>query len=286
MSRPGPTSPPRSNGRSGGRRYAAPALDKGLDVLELLATQRVPQTQSQLARALGRGPSELFRVLTTLERRGYVQRDPVSAAYSLTLRLYELGHIHSPYEWLLRAAERPMRGLTAEVRQSCHLSALSRGRLVVLHQEESPERVRLSVEVGSVVAPLSAASGRLLLAHLNPPRQREVLALDTDYRRLSAIEQAALRERFELIRARGYEEARGETVEGVSDLAMLVGAVGAGVQAALTIAALARSHEAFVADALPALRRCASAIAGSAGLFAPTAGDGAQDSAGAPAGIA
>jgi len=55
-------------------------------------------TQAQLGRALGRGSSELFRTLATLERRGYLRRDPVSGAYEPILCLYELGHAHSPWE--------------------------------------------------------------------------------------------------------------------------------------------------------------------------------------------
>ena len=129
-----------------------PALEKGLDILECLAAQGVPLSQAQVARALGRRPTELFRMLTALERRGYIQRDPLSGAYRLTMRLYELGHAHSPYHGLLRAAERPMRALTEEVRQSCHLSVIHRGQLFVLAEEQSPTRNRLSIE--------SAASSR------------------------------------------------------------------------------------------------------------------------------
>ena len=98
--------------------YHVPALEKGLDILECLATHDSPLTQAQLARVLGRGASELFRMLTCLERRGYIQRDPLSGAYSLTLRLFELGHTHSPYQGLLQAAIRPMRELVEEVSES------------------------------------------------------------------------------------------------------------------------------------------------------------------------
>src|SRR5215218_935872 len=144
--------------------YRAPALEKGLDLLECLARERRAMTQAQLARALGRGSSELFRTLATLERRGYLRRDPVSGAYEPTLRLYELGHAHSPWEQLQRAAERPMRDLTAAVRESCHLSVAHHDQCLVLHQEESPLRVRLSVEVGSTIPLHQSASGRVLLA--------------------------------------------------------------------------------------------------------------------------
>src|SRR5436190_590081 len=95
-----------------GPSYHVPALEKGLDILECLAAQGVPLTQAQIARAIGRGANELFRMLTTLERRGYIQRDPLTGAYGLTLRLFELSHTHSPLQGLLRAAAAPMRALS------------------------------------------------------------------------------------------------------------------------------------------------------------------------------
>ena len=52
-----------ANAKQVGVSYRVPALEKGLEVLECLANQGSPMTQSQLARALGRGPNELFRTL-------------------------------------------------------------------------------------------------------------------------------------------------------------------------------------------------------------------------------
>lgn len=230
-----------------GPNYHVPALDKGLDVLECLAGQGIPLTQAQLARELGRRPTELFRVLTTLERRGYIARDAASGAYGLTLRLFELGHSHWPYEGLVRAADRPMRELCEETRQSCHLSVIDRGRLLVLHQVESPARVRVSIAVGSTIALTDSASGRLLLAFSHEPGWDD--------------------ERLQRIRERGYEEAYSETIEGVADLAVLVGRPESHLKAALTIAALPRDRAAFVRHTLEPMQRCATAIARAAGLI-------------------
>ena len=239
--------------------YRVPALEKGLDLLECLARERRAMTQAQLARALGRGSSELFRTLATLERRGYLRRDPVSGAYEPTLRLYELGHAHSPWEGLRRAAERPMRDLTAVVRESCHLSVAHGAQCLVLHQEESPQRVRLSVEVGSTIALHQAASGRVLLAGLDPEERAAGLAeLGKGGTELLA--------RLEGIRERGYEAVQGETTPGVSDLSVPVGTGWGRIRAALAVSALPRDHAAFVAASLPPLRACARTIAREAGL--------------------
>lgn len=249
--------------------YHVPALEKGLDILECLAAQGVPLTQAQIARSIGRGSNELFRMLTTLERRGYIQRDPLTGAYGLTLRLFELSHTHSPLQGLLRAAAGPMRALTETIHESCHLSVIEREHLVVLAQEESPARIRLSVEVGGAFPLLHTVSGRVLLAHLNDGARADLLDREGEHARLSAAEQAVFDERLRLIRSRGYDTSVSETTDGVSDLAVLVGSATSTVQAALTIASLTRQRATFVDDMLPALRRCAEEVGRAAGIVGP-----------------
>ena len=106
-----------------------PALEKGLDVLEALASAPDPQTLTELARALDRSSSVLFRIIDALEKRAYIARDPVSGTYHLTLKLYELAHTHSPVDQLLKAATFPMRVLADTIHESCHLSVLAHGKL-------------------------------------------------------------------------------------------------------------------------------------------------------------
>ncbi len=246
--------------------YAAPALDKGLDVLELLARDGAPLSQAEIARSLGRTPSELFRIMATLERRGYLWRDPVSGAYRPTLRLLELGRAHRPEDALLRAAAGPMQRLVAATREACHLSVLHRGALLVLAQEEGSRRVRLSVAVGSTIDPLRSASGRMVLAIMPPDERMAALAADPGWLAMSREERAAALDRLDAIRALGYESAHAETVAGVSDLATPVGSPSTHTHAALAIAALPRDHEAWTAETLPVLLETAAAITTAAGL--------------------
>src|SRR4051812_5336886 len=98
-------------------KYNIPALEKGLDVLELLSSGPRPLTQAQIARELSRSPNEMFRVLSALERRGYISRNVDSGAYTLTLRLFELAHTRSPFRNLVRVAEKPMQALASELGQ-------------------------------------------------------------------------------------------------------------------------------------------------------------------------
>jgi hypothetical protein len=55
-------------------RYAAPALEKGLDILELLASVSEALTHSEIASRLGRTINGVFRMLVCLDERGYISR--------------------------------------------------------------------------------------------------------------------------------------------------------------------------------------------------------------------
>jgi DNA-binding IclR family transcriptional regulator len=249
------------------RVYAVPALEKGLDLLELLAAERAPQAQTEVARKLGRSPSEIFRMLVCLERRGYIAKEEGSGRYRPTLRLFELAHTQSPVEELLRAAARPMRDAARELRESCHLSVLSRGKLVVLAEVESPERVRFSVEVGARHPVASTCSGRLLLAHLAKDELDGLLAADPEVRALGP----AGRRRFLLqllsIRREGCSVIESEHFHGVRDVAVLAGSPRAGLAAALCVPALkVRGRWPSVAAVRRVLERAARGIERTLGL--------------------
>ncbi|TGX55708.1 IclR family transcriptional regulator [Sphingomonas gei] len=250
-------------------KYSVPALEKGLDILEFLSDQAVPMTQAQLARALSRQPGELFRMLACLEGRGYLHRDPAAGGYSLTLRLFELSRTHSPHEALLRAARPLMRTLADEIRESCHLSVLHRGELVVLAQEESPEPFRLSIEVGSRHSPMRTTSGRVLLAALDDEQRAEVLGRQREWKAMPAADKRAFEARLDAIRETGVDQSVGERFAGSADIGVLVGRPGASITAALTVARLV---DAGSNDGLDRVRgplvQCAAAISHDAGLGA------------------
>lgn len=255
--------------------YFVPALEKGLDILEALARARAPLSQIDLARRLKRKPGEIFRMLNCLQRRGYLIKDEHLGAYTLSLKLYQLAHNHSPLEQLILHAAPPMRALARETRESCHLSVLNHGGLMVLAQAESPAPLRFSVEVGGRFSSVHTASGRLLLAHLPPEQRTDFLRDDRDYARLTPARKRRLRSTLKKIRADGCSYAENETLVGARDIAMLVGRPGGKLMAALAVSSLIRADGTDRALQLrAALRRCAAVITRTLGLAndSPSAG--------------
>lgn len=198
-------------------RYSAPALEKGLDVLETLAAEPHTLGLQEIARRLARSPSELYRMLDVLVRRGYLARLPDST-YGLTLRLFELAHRHPPVERLLDHAIPHMQALARRTGQSNHLCVHHDGRLVVLARAEPPEPMSCLVRQGAHFAfHDDRVSARVITAFQDADRRRvylkELLGTPRSPQRRSALEA-----RLEQIRARGYDEGPSDTVAGVVDI--------------------------------------------------------------------
>ena len=77
---------------------STPALEKGLDILELFAGEPTGLTKSDVACRLGRTISEIFRILLCLEERGYISRSRDGERFRLTLHLFKFGPGISAHE--------------------------------------------------------------------------------------------------------------------------------------------------------------------------------------------
>jgi DNA-binding IclR family transcriptional regulator len=198
------------------KRYNAPALAKGLDILELLAAHSEPLSQKAIAGALHRSINEVFRMLITLSDRGYISRANKGDGYVLTMRLHNLAQNWPPSKHLLDAALPEMRRLAVEIGQSCHLSVYSAGQLYVIANEDSPLPVGVTVRVGSGFRLADTASGRVLLAF-----QDDIVAEKwKNIAKVSATgsEADALNKRIANIRKNGLEKAESNLIRGLTDI--------------------------------------------------------------------
>lgn len=198
--------------------YSAPALEKGLDILELLSGSASGLTQNQIAAGLERSPSELFRMVEVLTRRGYLGRSPADGSYRLTLKLFELAHRQPPVKRLLAAALPLMHELARTTRQSNHLVVLHDQRILVLAQVDSPEAMGFAVRLGAHFEfRADRTSARVHAAFQGDERRDEMIdeMLRNDPRPPA---RARLAERIALIRRQGYDEHLSDTLPGITDL--------------------------------------------------------------------
>jgi DNA-binding IclR family transcriptional regulator len=233
----------------GANDYAAPALDKALDILELLAGEADGLSQTGIAEAVGRNVSQIYRVLATLERRGYVSRDERSGRYVLSMALFDLAHRHPPLRGLVQLAAGPMRSLADEIRHSCNLSVDDAGAVRVIAQAESPADFGYQVRVGARF-PLTTATGAVLIA-------------GTDAATSTPIDGEAAQ------LAEGYLTRADRLQAGITDVAVAVTGPTGGTVAAITVPYIGTSYsEVGLDEVLAAARATAAAISARLGGLA------------------
>lgn len=210
--------PPKPDQRRAGGSYSAPALEKGLDILEQLAQGGQGQSLLQLASSLGRSASEIYRMLEVLVDRGYLKRR--NSGFTLTLKLFELGMQSLPMRDLSQIAAVQMHEVAQRTRQSLHLSMHQDQRLIVVACVHTPEPLGFSVRLGSHFPFRPDRTSARVLTAFAPP---EIAAwMIEEMQCNSAPEKLNLRSlklKLETIRRRGYEQSKSDTVPGITDMA-------------------------------------------------------------------
>ena len=199
-------------------RYRAPALDKGLDILELLSEQPRGLTRGEIVRAMGRGPSEIYRMLERLVARDYVSRSAEGDRYALTMKLFVLAHRHPPVRRLVTRALPLMDAFARAARQSCHLVVPDRDAGIVVAQATCPGSWEFGIRVGTHIDLLGTGSGRTLLAFQNPQATAEAIARWHDEAREKEVTELA----GELAewREAGHRIGASRQIRGVDDISV------------------------------------------------------------------
>jgi DNA-binding IclR family transcriptional regulator len=142
--------------------YSAPALDKGLDILELLCKCENGLTQQEIAARLGRNLGEIYRMLNCLVQRNYVAN--YGNLYTITTKLYHLSHFHPPTYRLLTEAMPIMEALSREISLPCDLRMYNNGVQTVVASIQPPNGLGFMIRVGAEIEVAPSASGLVLLA--------------------------------------------------------------------------------------------------------------------------
>ncbi len=143
--------------------YSAPALEKGLDILELLSISPIGLNQGEIANKLKRSVNEIYRMLNILVKRNYIELDETTDKYLITYKLLEISSHHQPIKFLMQKALPVMREVAQICNHSLHLSIYFGGKLLVIGQVDSPSSFNYSVSVGSTFDLLETSSGRIIL---------------------------------------------------------------------------------------------------------------------------
>ena len=213
-----------------GVRPLASAL-KTFALLDHLGTTKRAVRLSNLSRDLGVGRATIYQRLVTLMAAGWVEQNALGE-FRLTLRAARMAQAATEQAGLGTRTLPILEALSAETGEAASLAALE-GDLPCIVQRVEPRGVlRVEMRVGATMSLEGSASGRVLLAYLDPTRA-QCLAPGVDPAILDAV------------RETGHSISSGQTMEGIRAAAVPVfGHDGACVAALSLVAPVHR----FVAD--------------------------------------
>lgn len=152
-----------SRDTAGRGRSGVGVLHKTLDILETLKGGDGGVRLADLARHVEMPKATVYRILMTLETRGYVDRSE-DGGYRMAKKFFDLRR-DVPIEQLLhQAAQSRMNDLVEATKETVNLGILDAGEVVVINTVESPQAVRMSSKIGNRREVHSTALGKVMLA--------------------------------------------------------------------------------------------------------------------------
>ena len=224
----------------GRSRPSVNTLEKGLDVLFLLARKGTPLTVSEIANILNRPTSSLYRIVAVLRKYGLLEKIDGEGHHILGKRNFMLASGRDEQSILIRAAQPELRHLVDETEETALLAVLLGDQVICIDAIESSKPFRLATMKGHEMPLHRGATGKILLAFLPAHVRRRLLRKMKPERFTSSTisDQTKLEEELRKIKKRGYAFSLSEVYEGAMAIAVPIFADGKKLVGSLSLAGL------------------------------------------------
>jgi len=233
--------------------YTISAVDRALNLLEAVA-EHPGLNVTDLANVTGNTKSLVFRLMFTLEQRGYVIKEPASRTYTLGYRPLFLAASAQDNVALIKAAGPFLDDLARRTGQQANLLVRDGLHSVCVAIRTTRDSGRLYAQVGRR-GPLHAGGGPKILLAFAPDEVREqVLSgpLET-FTATTTTDRVALERRLAAIRDSGRNESRGDLDANAFSFAHAIHDRSGDVVAAISVAGSLDRLETGDEDRLPKL---------------------------------
>jgi len=158
------------------------SIEVGGALLRALAKSGEPMMLRDLAREAGMAPAKAHPYLVSFSRLGLIEQDEASGRYEFGALALELGLISLRRLSAVRVATPLIEALAAKIDHAVSLAVWGTNGPTVVRLEEPSHPVHIAMRVGSVMAMLETATGRVFSAFL--PKNTARAALDAGLDRL------------------------------------------------------------------------------------------------------
>lgn len=202
-------------------RYYINSILRAGNILKCLAQGKGSYKLSELAALLDLDRSTTYRILLSLEKCQFVERNHQTGEYSLSVGALELGSAYLRKIDLIQIARPVMADLAWKAQETVHLAILSDTEILYIDKVDSPRSLGVMSKVGQRNPIYCTALGKALLAFQSPPEQSRILKkIDLKpFTSRTIISKNALRKELEGVRQKGYAYDRREIEEDIECIA-------------------------------------------------------------------
>ncbi len=196
-------------------------VGKALDILELL-NEHGSLGVSNISKELELDKSTIYRLVSTLRRRGYVDQDPESKKYSNTFKLFQMGNIEISRLGIREVAHPFLERLAEETRETINLAVLAGKQVMYIDKIESSKTVKVDLGIGRTLPAYASSLGKVILANMSSEKVCKMHEMDTftQFTPKSIMTIGDLLVKLEFVRQLGYCIEHEELIPGLSCVAV------------------------------------------------------------------
>jgi DNA-binding IclR family transcriptional regulator len=200
--------------------YVIQSVSHALDVLEQFCADADELGVTELSKRLKLHKNNVFRLLATLESRGYIEQNRATENYRLGVQCLYLGRSYVQHMGLLRQARSIMEDLVKQCHETACVAVLRRGAVVPVDTVEANQTIRLASQLGARLPLHCTAVGKAHLAFESEDELRNSLpdALEPHTPK-TITDRQALAQHLKSIAAAGYAVDTGEFVTDMRSVA-------------------------------------------------------------------
>ena len=203
-----------------GKSPGTQTVERGLKVLDALASNRGRMRLSDLSRATGLNISTTSRLLGALDRFGFVDRDDDTGRYGLGYKLLRLAQIVLEQSPLPEMANPVLAQLMEETGETATLCVRYADSAIVIARAECTNPLRTVAQIGHTGPLYCTAHGKVMLAHLPDREVAEVLGRGMPaLTNLTITSTTRMADELAQIRAQDYAIDVGEREAGLVSIA-------------------------------------------------------------------
>lgn len=185
--------------------YTIEALQRGLQVLSLFNRETSSLSLTEIKEAASLNKTTAFRIISTLETTGYLERDPETKRYRPGLKVLQLGFTAVSSLEFRQVARPYLRRLSQEVGETISLSVLDGMDVVYVDRVRNQQIVGILLGIGSRIPAHCGSMGKAMLANLPPEELARRLDQPLQACTPSSItDRAALEAELAQVRLQGY----------------------------------------------------------------------------------